>query len=124
MRRPPKDFREQFQRIFHETFFQLRRNMNLFRDACDFDAFMEFTAPLCEDERHLAFAFLCRFLPHLTPIYAEASCIAVMSFLSRALGRIEPDASDKLAARALLEMPVKSEGELIKWLESYYQFPP
>jgi hypothetical protein len=120
MNHSPPDFRWRFRRIVEETFFQTRRSMHDFRDACDFDGFLEITATQCVDERHLALAFLLRFLPHLTPVYAETVALATVTFLSKSLGRPELDPADQLAARALLEMQVINEEELTKWLVSYY----
>jgi len=123
MRRPPRDFRERFQRIIYSTLVTFDPGLHRFRNEWDYDHFLEVTAIECIDERHLAFNFICRFMPFLNDRYAEAVAIAVMEFLSQSLGRPEPDGADLQAAKALLEMPVKTPEHYTNWLNSYYEFP-
>jgi hypothetical protein len=123
MRRPPSNFRFRFRRVVETAFRDCEYNIHLFRSEHDFDGFLETLAPQCEDERHIAFAFLCLFLPKVTERCAEAIAYSVMLFLSQSLGRVTPDGADIQAARALVDMPVKDEKQLTNWINSYYDFP-
>jgi hypothetical protein len=123
MRTPPQNFRWKFRRIVEETFKRSGLNLRLFRNEYDYDHFLEVTAPECCDERHLAFNFLCRFMPIATERYSGVLAIAVMSFLSQSLGRVEPDVSDIQSLRALADMPVKDQSQLTNWINCYFEFP-